>query len=73
MSDKKHLDEVETILIAAMPTANSSKPRMSQIKIPKDVVAMIRRIRRHETEPVTRKDFLVLLNKVDKIVAAKRR
>jgi hypothetical protein len=46
---------------------------MSEIKIPKDVVAQMRRIRRHETEPVTRRDFLVLLNKVDKLVGTKKR
>jgi len=32
--DRKHLGEVEALLIAAMPTANSSVPRIQQVKIP---------------------------------------
>lgn len=67
-----HLSEVEKILIAAMPTANSSRPRVPEIKIPKDIVAQIRGVRRHETNPVTRRDFLALLKKVNKIAGKKK-
>jgi hypothetical protein len=73
VSNKKHLDEVETILIAAMPTANSSRPRMSMIKIPKDIAARMRGIRRHETDPVTRKDFSMLLKQVLKTAVKRKR
>src|ERR1039458_1248276 len=40
--DKKYLAEVESILIAAMPTANSSIPRMTRIKMPKGITLQIR-------------------------------
>jgi hypothetical protein len=73
VTNKRHLNEVETILIAAMPTANSSRPRMPEIKIPKDIVAQMRGIRRHETNPVTRKDFAKLLKEVREIVRKKKR
>jgi thiamine pyrophosphate-dependent acetolactate synthase large subunit-like protein len=67
VSDKRHLGEIETILIAAMPTANSSRPRMSEIKIPKDVVARMKEIRRHAIAPVTYKDFSELRGLVEKL------
>lgn len=57
VTDPKHLSEVETILIAAMPTANSSRPRMSEIKMPREIAAKLRENRRHQINPVTRKDF----------------
>ena len=60
VADKKYLPEVEKILIAAMPTANSSTPRMNRVGMPKTIAARIRGIRRHETDPVTRKDFAAL-------------
>lgn len=39
---KKHRDEVEGILIAAMPTANSSNPRFPQLKLPVRVGRLLR-------------------------------
>lgn len=33
-----HLNEVEAILIAAMPTANSSKPKFKPVPLPKQIV-----------------------------------
>ena len=57
VSEKKYLKEIEKILIAAMPTANSSKPKMHRVKMPSSVGKRIREIRRHEADPVTRKDF----------------
>ena len=57
VSDKKYLPEVERVLIAAMPTANSSKPKMDPVGMPKFLVARIRAIRRHQTDPPTRQDL----------------
>ncbi len=34
---KEHLDQVEAILIAAMPTANSANPSISPVALPGDV------------------------------------
>jgi hypothetical protein len=64
VTNEKHSAEVEKILIAAMPTANSSMPRMSKVNLPKDIVARMRRIRRHQTDPVTRQDFAELLKRM---------
>jgi hypothetical protein len=72
--DKEYLNDVETILIAAMPTANRSKPRVSsKIRIPKDMSTELRRIRRHASEPVTRSDINALLKEIQKLkIAASR-
>jgi len=44
VSNHKYIDDVEGILIKAMPLAdNSSKPRMNRIRIPSSVVRQIRR------------------------------
>jgi len=42
---KKHIDEVEGILIAAMPTANSSVPKIKQIEVPKKLANILRKAR----------------------------
>lgn len=39
---KRHRDEVEGILIAAMPTANSSNPRFARLKLPARVGRLLR-------------------------------
>ena len=36
---------LEAILIAAMPTANSAKPKLNKERLPKEVAAFMRRIR----------------------------
>jgi hypothetical protein len=46
----KHRDEIEGILIAAMPTANSASPRIKKIRLPKNVIQMMRRMRRRDIE-----------------------
>ena len=61
VKDKKYLSEVETILIAAMPTANSATPRMRKIKMPEEVTAQMKRVRKHQADPWTRKEFAQLL------------
>jgi hypothetical protein len=50
--DPKMRDEVEGILIAAMPTANSAKPRLKRAKFPQAVSQMVRRIRRYQANPL---------------------
>ena len=52
VEDKKHLNEIEGILIAAMPTANSSEPRFLREKLTKPVIDMIRDIRRTQANPI---------------------
>jgi hypothetical protein len=44
-SKKKYLAELEGILIAAMPTRNSARPKIHEIKIPKDVIVHLRKSR----------------------------
>ena len=38
-------DELEAILIAAMPTANSAKPKLNKMRTPPEVVGLMRKIR----------------------------
>jgi hypothetical protein len=44
----KHRDEVEGVLIAAMPTANSATPRIHRIRLPKNVTSLMKRLRQKE-------------------------
>jgi hypothetical protein len=44
--DKKHRDELEGVLIAAMPTANGAKPRLQKEAMPKEVRDLLRKIYR---------------------------
>jgi len=57
VSDSKYLADIERILIAAMPTANSSMPKMDRVKMPNFVGDRIRNIRRHEADPLSRRDL----------------
>ena len=43
--DKKHIDEVEGILIASMPTANSAAPKIDIIPIPPSLSRILRKTR----------------------------
>jgi predicted GIY-YIG superfamily endonuclease len=43
--DKTHMSEVERILIAAMPTANSAAPKIEQINLPLDMRKILRKAR----------------------------
>ncbi len=45
--DRKLRNELEDILIAAMPSANSAKPRLQREKIPTEVSNLLRDIYRH--------------------------
>jgi hypothetical protein len=40
----RHRNELEGILIAAMPTANSAKPKLQREKMPKEVRDLLKRI-----------------------------
>jgi hypothetical protein len=44
--NRKHRDEVEGILIASMPTANSASPKIKRIPLPANVTKMMKGIRR---------------------------
>ena len=49
--DAADRDEIEGILISAMPTANSSEPRFTKQRFPKEVVAMVRKLRKERANP----------------------
>ncbi len=49
--DQRRRNEIEGILIAAMPTANSAKPRLKKAKFPLAVRKMVRNIRRNYANP----------------------
>jgi hypothetical protein len=53
IEDKKHRDQIEAILIAAMPTANSARPNVERQRLPKEVIELLREIRRRRANPVT--------------------
>ena len=48
IADKSRREEVEGILIAAMPTANSSQPEIETQRLPPEVIKLIRAIRRQK-------------------------
>ena len=45
VKDAKARAELEAILIAAMPTANSAKPKLNKMKLPRRVAALMKKIR----------------------------
>jgi hypothetical protein len=61
IENPKLRDEVEGILIAAMPTANSAKPRLERAKFPVAVSRMTRDIYRLEANPSLEFEKLALL------------
>jgi hypothetical protein len=52
--DTADRNEIEGILISAMPTANSARPRLPRERFPKEVVAMVRKIRKVQANPGAR-------------------
>jgi uncharacterized protein YyaL (SSP411 family) len=46
--DAKHIDEVEGILIAAMPTANSAARKIKQIRVPEKLAKILRKARQNK-------------------------
>jgi hypothetical protein len=69
VSRESYLGDIERILIAAMPTANSSIPKMNPVKMPKFVGRKIREIRRHEADPLTKTDLQKFLRRAGAIKA----
>jgi hypothetical protein len=51
IQDRKHRDEIEGILISAMPTANGAKPKLPKEKYPKVVKDMLADIRQFNANP----------------------
>lgn len=49
--DPADRNEIEGILISAMPTANSAEPRLPKERFPKELIAMVRSIRRERANP----------------------
>jgi hypothetical protein len=53
IENSRNRNEIEGILIAAMPTANSANPKLQREKLPDAVKDMVRMIRRHCANPLT--------------------
>jgi hypothetical protein len=51
IEDPLDRNEIEGILIAAMPTANSAQPKLPREQFPKEVVAMVRKLRKKRANP----------------------
>jgi len=51
IADKKHRNEIEAILIAAMPTANSARPKIERDKMSRKVQKLLHEIRRRRAAP----------------------
>jgi hypothetical protein len=46
----RHRDEVEGVLIASMPTANSAIPRIKRIHLPTNVTQLMHKMRKRDIE-----------------------
>jgi len=51
VEDTDQRDEIEGILIAAMPTANGARPGLPREQLPEDITKMLREIRRFQANP----------------------
>jgi hypothetical protein len=51
-ADPDQQNEVEGILISAMPTANSAQPKLPKEKLPHEVIKMVRKIRNDRANPI---------------------
>jgi len=51
VEDRNDRNEIEGILIASMPTANSAKPRIKKESLPAGVRRMVREIQRKRANP----------------------
>jgi hypothetical protein len=52
VEDPDQRDELEGILIAAMPTANSSRPRLPRERLDPRITAMLRDLRKSHANPI---------------------
>jgi hypothetical protein len=73
VSDKKYLNDVEGILIAAIPTGNNSTPRIPKVRLPSYVVQQLKQIQRHQANPVTRREFESIMRALRRSVRPTRR
>ncbi len=48
VTNAKHREEVEGVLIAAMPTANGATPKIQKIRFPKSVTSLMSRMRKSD-------------------------
>jgi hypothetical protein len=51
VEDPDQRDEIEGILIAAMPTANSARPKLPREELGKEITKMLREIRQSHANP----------------------
>lgn len=60
VTSKVARDELEGVLIASMPTANSSQPKLNKIRMPSEVSALMHKLRQsratHVIQPSTREN-----------------
>jgi hypothetical protein len=52
VEDPGQRDEIEGILIAAMPTANSARPKLPKEQLGDEITKMLREIRRSQANPM---------------------
>ena len=53
VKDKRVTDDLEAILISAMPTANSAQPRMKRMPLPQHLRDTIRLARKERANPLS--------------------
>jgi hypothetical protein len=51
VEDRDQRDEIEGILIAAMPTANSARPKLPREQLGEEITTMLREIRQSHANP----------------------
>jgi hypothetical protein len=51
VNDSERRDEIERVLIAAMPTTNSAQPKLPREKLDKNIATMLREIRQFHANP----------------------
>lgn len=61
VKNSKSRNEIEGILIAAMPTANSAQPKLKKEKLPKSVMDMMRRIRHDRANPLSEPEMFEIV------------
>jgi len=57
IEDPDQRDEIEGILIAAMPTANSARPKLPREQLGEEIKTMLREIRRFQANPLWKKSI----------------
>lgn len=66
-------NQIEGVLIAAMPTANGARPRLKRAKIPELVSRMSRDIYEHQANPTMEfKKLMARLNKIEQLLLKRK-